>query len=162
MKKTIFRVFVGIYIVIAVFTTVSLLTYKNNEQKLSEFNNKVFVKLQEDVQSYRKGSLLIIDKNNNYQAGDNVFYCNLKKNKCIVTYGTVDTMMGDAPTVNNEIVSAKLIIGKDENVRVIPVLGGIMNTLESRWGFLCIIVLPILIGFLYELYNIIKEMKKKK
>ncbi len=160
MKKNIFRVVVCIYIVVAVFTTVSLFTY--NEQNLSEFNNKVFIKLKEDVQNYKKGSLLVIDKKNEYQAGDNVFYCNLKKKKCIINYGTVDTMMGEAPTVNNEIIPAKLIIGKDENVRVIPALGGIMSALESRWGYLCAIVLPILVGFLYELYNIIKEMKNKK
>ena len=160
MKKTIFRIIVCIYIVVAVFTTVSLFTY--NKQNLSEFNGKVFVKLQEDVQNYKKGSLLIIDKKDDYQAGNNVFYCKLKKKKCLINYGTIDTMMGDAPTINNEIISQKLIIGKDENVRVVPVLGGIMNTLESRWGYLCAIVLPILIGFLYELYNIIKEMKNKK
>lgn len=160
MKKTIFRIIVCIYIVVAVFTTVSLFTY--NKQNLSEFNGKVFVKLQEDVQNYKKGSLLIIDKKDDYQAGNNVFYCKLKKKKCLINYGTIDTMMGDAPTINNEIISQKLIIGKDENIRVVPVLGGIMNTLESRWGYLCAIVLPILIGFLYELYNIIKEMKNKK
>ena len=160
MKKTIIRILVCIYIVIAVFTTINLLTY--NDQNISEFGGKVFLKLKEDIKNYQKGSLLVVEKSDNYKANDNVFYCQLKKEKCIISYGTVDTMMGELPTVNNQSISQKLIIGKDENVRVVPVLGSIMNTLESRLGFLCVVVLPILVGFLYELYMILKETKNKK
>ena len=159
MKKTIIRILVCIYIVIAVFTTINLLTY--NDQNISEFGGKVFLKLKEDIKNYQKGSLLVVEKSDNYKANDNVFYCQLKKEKCIISYGTVDTMMGELPTVNQSI-SQKLIIGKDENVRVVPVLGSIMNTLESRLGFLCVVVLPILVGFLYELCMILKETKNKK
>ena len=70
--------------------------------------------------------------------------------------------MGGQPSINGETVSTKLIIGKDENIRVVPVLGSIMNVLESRYGYLCLIVLPILVVFIYELYTIVKEMKRKK
>ena len=160
MKKTIVRILISIYIVVAVFTTASLLTY--NKQNISEFGGKVFLKLKEDINNYHKGNLLVLDKSDDYKANDNVFYCQLKKEKCIVSYGTVDTMMGELPTINNQSISKKMIIGKDENVRVIPVLGGIMNALESRLGFLCVVVLPILFGFLYELYIILRETKKKK
>ena len=160
MKKTIIRILVCIYIVIAVFTTINLLTY--NDQNISVFGGKVFLKLKEDIKNYQKGSLLVVEKSDNYKANDNVFYCQLKKEKCIISYGTVDTMMGELPTVNNQSISQKLIIGKDENVRVVPVLGSIMNTLESRLGFLCVVVLPILVGFLYELCMILKETKNKK
>ena len=160
MKKIIMRTMICIYIVVAVFTTASLLSY--NEQNISEFRGKVFLKLKEDIKGYKKGSLLVVRERDNYVANDNVFYCELKKEKCIVSYGTVDTMMGEQPTINNQSISKKLIIGKDENVRVIPVLGGIMNVLESRIGFLCVVVLPLLIGFLYELFMLTKETKKKK
>ena len=160
MKKTITKIIVCVYIVVAVFTTASLLTY--NKQNISEFGGKVFLKLKDDLKTYKKGSLLIVDKSDNYKANDNVFYCQLKKEKCVVSYGTIDTMMGELPTVNNQSISQKLIIGKDENVRVVPVLGGIMNALGSRLGFLCVVVLPILVGFIYELYTILKETKKKK
>ena len=70
--------------------------------------------------------------------------------------------MGGTPSINNETVSEKLIIGKDENIRVIPVLGSIMNVLESRYVYLCLVVLPVLAVFIYELYTIVKEMKSKK
>lgn len=160
MKKIVIRIIICVYIVIAVFTTASLLTY--NKQNISEFGGKVFLKLKEDLKDYNKGSLLIIDKTSNYKANDGVFYCQLKKDNCIVKYGTIDTMMGELPTVNNQSISEKLIIGKDENVRVIPVLGGIMNAFESRVGYFFVVVLPILVGFLYELCIIIKETKKKK
>ena len=160
MKKTLIKILLSLYIVVAVFTTASLLTY--NKQNISEFGGKVFLKLREDIKTYKKGSLLVIEKNDNYKANDKVFYCQLKKEKCVVNYGIVDTMMGEVPTINYQSVPEKLIIGKDENVRVIPFFGGVMNALESRLGFLCVVVLPILVGFLYELYMILKETKKKK
>ena len=37
-----------------------------------------------------------------------------------------------------------------------------MLAFESRLGYLCVVVLPILVVFLYELFAFIKETKKKK
>ena len=160
MKKIVIRIVLAIYIVVAVFTTASLLTY--NKHNMSEFNGKVFLKLKEDIATYKKGNLLVIKKSDDYNANDTVFYCNLKKDQCEISHGTIDTTMGGQPSINGETISTKLIIGKDENIRVVPVLGSIMNVLESRYGYLCLIVLPILVVFIYELCTIVKEMKRKK
>ena len=81
MKKTLIKILLSLYIVVAVFTTASLLTY--NKQNISEFGGKVFLKLREDIKTYKKGSLLVIDKNDNYKANDKEFYCQLKKEKCV-------------------------------------------------------------------------------
>ena len=158
MKKNVIRVLVVIYIVIAVLTTFSLLTYNNLH--ISEFNKKSFVKLTEDVNNFKKGSLVILDKPESYVASDNVLYCVLKKEKCVVTYGKVDTVMSGAPMINNQIISESMVIGKVDNARVIPAIGYIMNFLESRWGYLCFVVLPVLVGFIYELRVVLKESKK--
>ena len=159
MKK-IYKILIAIYIVIAVLTTISLFTY--NKYKVSQIGNKVFIKLDKSVADYNKGSLLIINAKEDYVAGDNVFYCNLKENQCDVNYGNVTTIMGGNPTINNDEVSKKLILGTDEKIKVIPILGSIMGALESRWIYLIFIVLPILVAFIYEGYTITKELKKKK
>ena len=160
MKKNIIRIIIAIYIVIAVFTTVNLLMY--NDHNITEWNGKEFVKLSSDIGNYKKGNLLIIKKSDNYEANDNVFYCKIEKEDCIITYGTVETTMSGSPLIDNETVSEKLIIGKDENIKVVPVLGNIMNVFESKWGYLCLIVLPMLVIFIYETFVIAKEVNKKK
>ena len=105
--------------------------------------------------------MLVIKNRNDYQAGSSIFYCTLKEEKCIVSYGRVETMMGGV-IVNKETISNKFILGVDDQVKVVPMLGGILNVLESRWGYLCLVVLPILCAFVYELSHITKEVKRKK
>ena len=64
--------------------------------------------------------------------------------------------------VNKETISNKFVIGVDDQVRVVPVLGAVLNVLESRWGYLCFVVLPILVAFVYEIVHISREVKRKK
>lgn len=158
MKKVLIRVLVGLYIVIAVIVTFNLLTY--NRLHISEFNNKSFVKLEDNVGNYKKGNLLVIDKSNEFAASDNVFYCDLKKDKCVITYGKVDTVMSGVPMINGQTITSNYIIGKDVNVRSFPVIGSILNVLESRWVYLVFVVIPVLVGFVYLLRSILKESKK--
>lgn len=160
MKKIVIRLAICIYLLVAALTTINLLKY--NEQNLTQYGDSILIKLDENISSYSKGSLLIVKKAENYQAGDNVFYCDLKKEQCKVKFGKVDTAMGSSPIINNETISEKMVIGKDEDIRVIPALGSVMRFLESRWGYFCVVVLPVLVGFIYELYSIIKETKNKK
>jgi len=160
MKKVGVKVLVFIYILIAIVATVGLFTL--DEHNLSAIGNKKFVNLDENVGSYKKGQLLIIAESDNYTANDSVFYCELKKKKCVIRYGMIETKMGGNPTINKETISEKLLIGKDENVKVIPVLGYVFGMLRSRIGYLCVVVLPILVGFIYELFVVGKELKNKK
>ena len=159
MKKII-KIIIAIYIVIAILTTISLFTY--NKYNVSQIGNKVLLKLDIEINPYKKGNLLIINSKDDYVAGDNVFYCQIEDEKCDIKYGSITTVMGGNPTINNESVSKKLILGTDNNIKTIPVLGSIMHILESRWIYLFFIVLPVLVAFIYEAYTILKEVKKKK
>ena len=62
MKKTITNVIFIIYVVIAVFVTICLLSY--NQFKVTEFGNYslVIVTDNEMIPDYNKGDLLILDK----------------------------------------------------------------------------------------------------
>lgn len=158
MKK-IFYVFLVIYILVAAYVTVNMLAY--NQYHLTEWGGRVFINLKDDMGSYHKGDMLILKNRNEYKAGDNLFYCTLKEEKCVVSYGKIETMMGGI-IINKETVSNKFVIGVDNQVKVVPFLGGILNVLESRWGYLFFVVLPILVAFVYELFHISKEVKRKK
>lgn len=61
-------------------------------------------------------------------------------------------------------VSSQYVLGSAKDTTVIPVVGQILSVLESKWGFLFLIVFPSLIAFLYELtvvFSGIKEERKK-
>ena len=51
------------------------------------------------------------------------------------------------------------IIGTSANEKVIGKVGGILKFLESKWGFLFIVLVPGFIIFLYEIYALIVEIK---
>ncbi|MEE3343048.1 MAG: hypothetical protein VZS44_03050 [Bacilli bacterium] len=156
--KNIFKILIVIYAIVAIFTTVSLFTY--NDYNISEIGSKRIIKLNKKIDKYNKGNMLIISKKDEYKAGDKVFYCKLEESKCNINYGKITTTMGGNPEINKEEISKKLIMGTDENIKVIPLLGSIMGILESRWIYLIFIVLPILVAFIYEVYSITKEIKK--
>lgn len=158
MKKII-KVLIVLYILIAISTTISLFTY--NEYNISEVGDKVIIKLNKELASYKKGNLIIINKKDKYETGDNVFFCKIKEEKCNIDYGKIITTMGGNPKINNEEVTRKLILGYDKNIKVIPILGSIMAILESRWIYFFFIVLPILVAFIYEIYTLSKELKNK-
>ena len=51
------------------------------------------------------------------------------------------------------------MIGKTETAKKYAGLGQVLSVLESRFGFLILVILPTLILFLYELYRVIIEIK---
>lgn len=65
------------------------------------------------------------------------------------------------PIEDNKIVSAGDVVGK--YVLRIPYLGLLMKFLSSSVGFLIVIILPLLMFFIYQVYNLIvtiSELKK--
>ena len=73
----------------------------------------------------------------------------------------IESENNDSVIIENDVIDKKEVIGTIKNATVIPIAGSILSLLESKWGYLCIIILPILIAFLYEVYSIIKELKGK-
>lgn len=75
---------------------------------------------------------------------------------------TVFNTKGDNnPIEDNKIISAGDIVGK--YVFKIPYLGSFMKFLSSTIGFLVVIILPLLMFFIYQVYNLIitiSELKK--
>ena len=51
----------------------------------------------------------------------------------------------------------KFVIG--EKIKVIKHLGGFLSIVESKWGFLFIVLVPSFLIFVYEVYSLIVEIK---
>ena len=160
MKKKLWHVFIIVYVLLSVFITLCLLMY--NEYNVTEFGNKVLVMVENDsTKEFKKGDLIIATKNKKYDKDDYVFYYVSREKNYFINYGKIESKNDDSVTIKNDVVDKKYVIGDAKNVTVIPLLGSILALLESQWGYLCIIILPILIAFLFEIYSIIKELKGK-
>lgn len=166
IKRIIFGALLTMYLIVAVFLTACLLTY--NEYKISVFGDKslVIVENNDFEPEYKKGSLLIIKKNNNdeIKVNDEIFFYNTYNNQISVSHSKVLNVQKVTDTettytiTGNQPISSEYIIGKADTTKVIDNVGDILSLLESRWGFLFMIVLPISVLFIYEIYVIVKEI----
>lgn len=156
-----------IYAGIAITLTVCLLNY--NDYNITELGNKSLIIVENDElkPDFNDGDLVIVEKNNNsdIKVGDKIFFYDTYKDQISVNLGTVInkeiinenevtyTMNGDYP------ISSQYVIGKSATSIRYESLGTVLSILESRFGFLLIIIFPILILFIYEIYAVIMEVK---
>ena len=166
MKKILFNLVVIIYVVIAIFVTVCLLTF--NEYRISEFGNKslIIISDEDEAIKYNKGDLLIVTKEKlkNAHKGDTVFFYESKSVKIAEIQEVKDFGEAGINYVidgNYQVVEDD-IIGTSNSIKVIPKAGQALQILESKWGFLFLIVFPSLIAFLREIYDLVLEITDKK
>lgn len=168
IKRIIIGILLTVYLLVAVFLTACLLTY--NEYKISVFGDKslIIVKNDDFEPTYKKGTLLIVKKNKNdeIKVNDEIFFYNTYKSQIAVSYSKVlktqkitDTQTTYTITGNYEL-SSDYVIGKADTTTVINGVGNVLSFLESRWGFLLMIVFPISVIFLYEIYAVVKEITR--
>lgn len=165
--KILFGIFVTLYLVVAVFLTVCLLSF--NDYKISVIGNKSLVILDDNTlePEYKKGSLLVIEKNKNddIKVNDEIFFYNTYKSQVVVNKSRVDktqkiTDNETTFTVNKKYeISSEYVIGKTDTTKVIENVGSVLGFLESKWGFLIVIVFPLSLLFVYEIYAVIKEIR---
>ena len=166
MGKTIGNCIIIIYVAIAILVTVCLLSY--NDKKITQFGTKslVIISKNDDDFKYKKGDLVILDSENYEQAqeGDTLFFYNNDNVKIAKITKRMD--YGEAG-VNYRVDETSFevikddIIGTSTNEKVIGKVGGILKFLESKWGFLFLIVFPSLLAFLHEITELITEIKSK-
>ena len=166
MKKILLNLIIIIYVVIAILVTICLLTF--NQYRISEFGNKSLIIINEndELYNYTKGDLLIVTKENlkNAKEGDLVFFYETRGVKIakIVEVKDFGQIAVNYIIDGNYQVVEDDIIGTSNSVKVIPKAGKVLQILESKWGFLFLIVFPSLLAFLREIYNLILEITDKK
>ncbi len=166
MRKMLGNIIVILYVVIAIFTTICLLTF--NEYKVSEFGDKTLVIINKDEEGlkYKKGDLVIVGKEGYEKAdkGDTIFFydndgikiAEVKQKNDFGDAGVTFTIEGNYQVVKSDM------IGASNNEKVIGKVGTVLSVLESKWGFLFLIVFPSLLAFLHEIYQFILELTNKK
>ena len=170
MKK-ILKLFLGIILVIyagiAIVLTVLLLNY--NDYGITEFSDSSIILVQDDElkPNFNKDDLVVVNKDEfkDIKIGDKIFFYDTYKDQITINLGNVidkEVINKDEVTFvidGDHSLSSEYVIGKAENSKVYSGLGKIVSILESRYGFLFIIIFPILVLFIYEINMFIKELK---
>ena len=168
MLKKILKWFWGIIealiIVYVIFITTCIL-FRNKYGYTDFFDKYTFVTISENSQrflpNHEAGDLLII-KNQQFSIdkGDVIYYYATVNDEYIVRSGAVESITGDDISAlyvlsdeDKTSVSNTRVIGK--KVSVHPGKGSILDILESRVGFLFLVLLPILIVFIYQVYQLV-------
>ena len=171
------RFFLGllgiIFFVFALAMTILLLSY--NDYGLSQFGNKTLVLMTDEIYSenYKKGDLVIVENRgftkglgyaDKIEIGDELFAVRVD------AYGNVNVEIGKVAELyvdenaiafeNGSTFDLKFVLG--EKVQVYEKVASFLSIVESKWGFLFIIVFPSLLAFIYELGVVISEIIKSK
>ena len=168
MGKSIKNIIFIIYIIVAVFTTVCLLSFNN--YRVSEFGNSSLVIVDDkDLEpEFNKGDLLIVNKEDQIAEGDKAFFYEKEGNKigiklAEVTKAEIVTRTETTYTFEGEHkVSSEYVLGPAKTAEVLPKVGQVLGILESKWGFLFLIVLPALIAFLNQITVVYSDIKESR
>ncbi len=165
MKRTLGNLIVIIYVIIAITVTLCLLNY--NDYNVTEFGNNTLILITDDSldPDYKEGDLVIAKKGNlgKIEVGDKIFFYNDKDIK-LGEVKQVNTYEGMSTTFildgNHQVIEDD-IIGSEDNVKVYNKIGKILSILESKWGFLFLIIFPSVLAFLHEVFEVIVELGNK-
>lgn len=158
------------YILLIIFVTICLLSY--NEYKMTVFGKNTLIPIiDENLEpDYTIGDLVVVPKNmlSSVEAGDKIFFYRTASGETTINYATVTKSERVTDTEFTYTVegdyrfSSSNFIGKTDTATVIPFVGRVLSTLQSKWGFLFLGVFPSLVAFLTTLHYVIVEIQEEK
>ena len=163
IKSFIMGVFGLIFFAFAISMTVLLLNY--NKYGLTQFGNTTFVMVTDAIASetFKKGDLVLVNsgKITDLEVGEDIFVYRIVANdKVTVEIGKVGQIYPEEDAVafeNGDIFSKEFVIGTAD--KVYEKVGTYLSIIESKWGFLFLVLVPCLLIFIYEIYALIVEIK---
>ena len=163
IKSLILGVLGCIFFAFAITLTILLLNY--NKYGLTQFGNTTFVNISDDITSdtVKKGDLVLVKsrKLDTLELGSEIFvYRVVNSNKVIVEVGKIGEIYLEDDAIafeNGDIFSREFIIGTTD--KIYNNVGTFLSIVESKWGFLFLVLVPCLLIFIYEIYALIIEIK---
>lgn len=165
IKRIVIVVISVIYFSFALFVTILLLNY--NDYGITQFGDTSVIILKERVSfdGYQKGDIVLVEKykSTEFSPGETVFTYRVENKVAHIEIGRVGEVYEDDKAVsfeNGDTYSEKFIIGKPG--KVYKKLGTYLSVIESKWGFLFIVLVPCFLLFIYQIYALIVEIKYGK
>ena len=163
IKSFIIGVLMLIFFIFALSMTMLLLNY--NKYGLTQFGDTTFVIINDKIASetFKKGDLVFVDsqKLTDLELGEEIFVYRVNSDGTVrVELGKVGQVYLEEDAVafeNGDIFSNQFVIGTADEIY--NDIGTYLAIIESKWGFLFIVLVPCLLIFIYELYALIVEIK---
>ena len=163
IKNFIVGVIGCIFFAFAISVTILLLNF--NKYGLTQFGSTTLVMISDYITSdtFKKGDLVLVKsgKLTDLELGEEIFvYRIVSNNKVLVEVGKVGQIYPEEDNVafeNGDIFSKEFVIGTAD--KVYNKVGTYLSIIESKWGFLFIVLVPCLLIFIYEIYALIVEIK---
>lgn len=173
IKNIFVNILGAIFFAFALGMTILLLSY--NDYGLSQFGNKTMILMTDSIfsEKYEKGDLVVVEKRgitlgagytDVIEVGDEIFAVRVDAfGNAYVEVGTVGKVYEDEEAIsfeNGSTFGLKFVLG--EAVDVYQGIGGFLSIIESKWGFLFLVLVPCFLIFMYEIYSLIIEIKYGK
>ena len=163
IKSFIVGVLGCIFFTFAISMTVLLLNY--NKYGLTQFGSTTMVMINEQIsnETFKKGDLVLVKSRKiaDLKVGDEIFvYRIISSNKITVEIGKVGQIYLEEDAIaleNGDTFSNEFIMGTSD--KIYNKIGTFLSIVESKWGFLFLVLVPCLLIFIYEIYALIVEIK---
>lgn len=163
IKNFISFVLFVIYFCFALVMTVLLLNY--NDYGVTQFGDSSLILINKKISNdtYKEGDLVVVEsaKIEDYKIGEYIFTYRVGADRIpVVQVGKVGNIYPEEDAIsfeNGETYSSEFIAGTA--VKQYGKIGGVLSIIESKWGFLFIVLIPVFLIFIYEVYALIIEIK---
>ena len=165
-KKIITSILLIAFFAFTITMTVLLLNFNKFGVTQFEDTSLLIIKKSFSSETYKRGSLVFVESKNikDYKEGEEVFVYHLDGHGGVnIQLGVVGQVFVDDDAItftNGGTYSSEFIMGS--GTKTYPKIGKILSILESKWGFLFIILVPNFFLFVYQLYALIIEIKYGK
>lgn len=170
MRKVLNWVWSFVEVIIIIYVVlVTMFVLCKNKYLYTQFGDYSFANIdliaEKNVKDTKKGDLLVVKNSNDIHKGDLIYYYAVLNDNYIVRsavvadvkeddYSALYTVSLSNTTIN---VASSRVLGKYSTVY--NNLGSILSVLESRVGFLLLVFLPIMVVFIYQVYEFIIMLK---
>lgn len=160
---------VEVIIIIYVICMTAFLLCKN-KYGFTQIGDMTYITINEHLQSYlpetKENDLLMVKQNNkDINVGDKIYYYAVENNEYVIKTAHVkeivisedDMALYQLDDEAKTTIATTRVIGKYS--AIYHNIGGVLDVLQSRIGFLLLVILPILLIFMYQIYALIIVIK---
>ena len=160
---------VEVIIIIYVICMTAFLLCKN-KYGFTQIGDMTYITINEHLQSYlpetKENDLLMVKQNNkDINVGDKIYYYAVENNEYVIKTAHVkenvisedDMALYQLDDEAKTTIATTRVIGKYS--AIYHNIGGVLDVLQSRVGFLLLVILPILLIFMYQIYALIIVIK---
>ena len=170
MRKVLNWVWSFVEVIIIIYVVlVTMFVLCKNKYGYTQFGDYSFANIdliaEKNVKDTKKGDLLVVKNSNDIHKGDLIHYYAVLTDNYIVRSAVVAAVKEDdysalySVSLSNTTinVASSRVLGKYSTVY--NNLGSILSVFESRVGFILLVLLPIMVVFIYQVYDFIIMLK---